>query len=58
MSSHVNLAFALYFDEIYVVFPLVVLCERRIHDTSPLFGPRGRHWEVISRRWVARVTEA
>ena len=38
-----------YFDEMYVVFPLVVLCELRLHDTSPLFGPRGRHWEVISR---------
>ena len=40
----------------YVVIPLVVSCERRLHDTSPLFGPRGRHWEVICRRWVARVT--
>ena len=40
------------------ISPLVVLCERRLHDTSPLFGPRGRHWEVISRLWVARVTEA
>ena len=37
---------------------IMVLCERRLHDTSPLFGPRGRHREVISRRWVARVTEA
>ena len=57
ISSHVNLVFIRYFDEMYVVFPLVVLCEcrlvvlceRRLHDTSPLFGPRGRHWEVISR---------
>ena len=49
ISNHVNLVFVRYFDEMYVVFPLVVLCERGIHDTSPLFGPRGRHWEVISR---------
>ena len=42
-----NLVFVRYFDEMYVVFPLVVLCERRLHDTSPLFGPRGRHGEVI-----------
>ena len=50
-----NLVFVRYFDVLYVVFPLVVLCERRLHNTSPLFGPRGRHWEVISRLWVARV---
>ena len=49
MSSHVNLVFVRYFDEMYVVSPLVVLCEHRLHDTSPLFGPRGRHREVISR---------
>ena len=49
ISSHVNLVFVRYFDEMYVVFPLVVLCEHRLHDTSPLFGPRGRHGEVISR---------
>ena len=49
MSSHVNLVFVRYFDKMYVVFPLVVSCERRLNDTSPLFGPRGRHWEVISR---------
>ena len=42
-----NLVFARYFDEMYVVSPLVVLCECRLHDTSPLFGPRGRHLEVI-----------
>ena len=47
--SHVNLVFVRYFDVLYVVFPLVVLCERRVHNTSPLFGPRGRHWEVVSR---------
>ena len=35
-----NLVFVRYFDEMYVVSPLVVLCERRLHDTSPLFGPR------------------
>ena len=39
ISSHVNLVFVRYFDEVYVVFALVVLCERRLHDTSPLFGP-------------------
>ena len=49
MSNHVNLVFVQYFDEMYVVSPLVVLCEHRLHDTSPLLGPRGRHWEVISR---------
>ena len=58
ISSHVNLVFIRYFDEMYVVSLLVVSCERRLNDTSPLFGPRGRHWEVISRLWVARVTEA
>ena len=58
ISSHVNLVFVRYFDEMYVVSPLVVLCERRLHDTSPLFGPRGRYGELISRWWVARVTEA
>ena len=35
-----SLVFVRYFDEMYVVFPLVVLCERRLHDTSPLFGPK------------------
>ena len=49
IGNHVNLVFVRYSDEMYVVFPLVVLCEHRLHDTSPLFGPRGRHWEVISR---------
>ena len=49
ISNHVNLVFVRYFDVMYVVSPLVVLCERRLHDTSPLFGPRGRHWEVIGR---------
>ena len=58
ISSHVNLVFIRYFDEMYVVSPLVVLCECRLHNTSPLFGPRGRHWEEISRRWVARVIKA
>ena len=58
ISSHVNLVFVRYFDEMYVVFPLVLLCEHRLHDTSPSFGPRGGHCEVISRLWVARVTEA
>ena len=49
ISSHVNVVLVRYFDEMYGVFPLVVLCERRLHDRSPLFGPRGRHSEVISR---------
>ena len=49
ISSHVNLVFVRYFDEMYVVSPLVVLCECQLHDTSLFFGPRGRHWEVISR---------
>ena len=49
VSSHVNLVFVRYLKEMYVVFPLVVSCEGQLHDTSPLFGPRGRHWEVISR---------
>ena len=57
-SNHVNLICVRYFDSTYAVIPLVVSCERRLHDTSPLFGPIGRHWEVISRSWVARVTEA
>ena len=51
-----NLVFVRYFDEMYVVSPLVVLCERRLHDTSPSFGPRGRHWEVISKFLVKSFT--
>ena len=27
-------------NEMYVVSPLVVLCERRLHDTSPYLGLR------------------
>ena len=46
ISNHVKLVSILYFDEMYVVSPLVVLCERQLHDTSTLFGHRGRHWEV------------
>ena len=49
ISNHVHLVLVRYFDEMYVVSPLVVLCERRLHDTSSLFGPRGMHWEVITR---------
>ena len=41
-----NLVLVQYFDEMYVVIPLVVSCEHRLHDTSPLFGPRGSNWEV------------
>ena len=48
-SNHVNFICVRYFDGMYVVIPLVVSCERRLHDTSPLYGPRGRHGEVISR---------
>ena len=44
-----NLVLVQYFDEMYVVFPLVVLCECRLHDTSPRFGPREMHCEVASR---------
>ena len=40
ISSHVNLVFVRYFDEMYVVFPLVVSCERRLHDTSSYLGLR------------------
>ena len=29
-----------YFDSMYVVIPLVVSCERRLHDTSPYLGLR------------------
>ena len=35
-----NLVFVLYFDDVYVVIPLVVLCEHRLHDTSPSLGLR------------------
>ena len=49
IGNHVNLVFVRYFDVMCAVSPLVVLCERQLHDTSPVFGPRGRHWEVISR---------
>ena len=49
ISSHVNLVFVRYFDEMYVVSPLVVSCERRLHDTSPLFGPKGMHCGVAIR---------
>ena len=39
LSLIMNLVFVRYFDEMFVIFPPVVLCERRLHDTSPLFGP-------------------
>ena len=39
-SNHVNLICVRYFDDMYVVIPLVVLCERRLHDTSPYLGLR------------------
>ena len=28
----------MYFDDVNVVIPLVVLCERRLHNTSPSLG--------------------
>ena len=37
-SSHVNLVFVRYFDVLYVVFPLVVLCERELHITNHYLG--------------------
>ena len=40
MSNHVNLICVRYFDDMYVVIPLVVSCERRLHDTSPFMGLR------------------
>ena len=39
-SNHVNLICVRYFDGMYVVIPLVVSCERRLHDTSPYLGLR------------------
>ena len=39
-SNHVNLICVQYFDGMYVVIPLVVSCERRIHDTSLYLGLR------------------
>ena len=39
-SNHVNLICVRYFDSMYVVIPLVVSCERRLHDTSPYLGLR------------------
>ena len=47
ISNHVNLVFVRYFDEMYVVSPLVVLCEHRLHDTSVGLGPREKHCEVL-----------
>ena len=34
-SNHVNLICVRYFDDMYVVIPLVVSGERRLHVTSP-----------------------
>jgi hypothetical protein len=39
-SNHVNLICVPYFDGMYVVIPLVVTCERRLHDTSSYLGLR------------------
>ena len=39
-TNHVNLIFIRYFDDMYVVISLVVLCERRLHDTSPYLSLR------------------
>ena len=38
ISNHVNFIFVRYFGEMYVVFPLVVLCECQLHDTLPYLG--------------------
>ena len=35
LGKDVKLVFVRYFDEMYLVFPLVVLCDHRLHDTSP-----------------------
>ena len=56
-SNHVNLICVWYFDSMYVVIPLVVSCECRLHDSSPYLGLRECNGVVI-RWWVARVTEA
>ena len=37
-SNHVKLICVRYFDDMYVVIPLVVSCEHRLHDTSPYLG--------------------
>ena len=39
-SNHVNLICVRYFDDMYVVIPLMVSCECRLHDTSPYLGLR------------------
>ena len=39
-SNHVNLICVRYFDDMYVVIPLVVSCECRLHETSPYLGLR------------------
>ena len=56
-SNHVNLIFIRYFDDMCVLIPLVVLCECRLHDTSPSLDLI-MHCGVVIRWWVARVTEA
>ena len=38
ISNHVMLMFIRYFDDMYVALPLVVLCERRLHETSTYLG--------------------
>ena len=53
-----NLICVRYFDSMYVVIPLVVSCERRLHDTFTIFGPKGMHCGVAIRLSVARVIEA
>ena len=39
-SNHANFICHRYFDDMNVVIPLVVSCERRLHDTSPYLGLR------------------
>ena len=47
-SNDVNLICVRYFDSMYVVIPLVLSCERRLHDTSPYLGIR-EHCGVVIR---------
>ena len=38
--THVNLVFVRYFDDMYVLLPLVVSYEHRLHETTPSLGLR------------------
>ena len=39
-SNHVKLICVRYFDDMYVVIPLVFSCEHRLHGTSPSLSLR------------------